>query len=399
MKRQYWLAVDGVVAVFTLLILAYPDSVGLLSNIVVRIPARAPRTTIESDEDAQCLLQNHPELAQKVGGDIAAAKKYYADKGLMEGMSGACPQTDEDVDMYINMYEDLKSEIGNDRNKGREHWRKYGWRQGRFGHARHKILMGPDSIARAQQDAHKPYKESMLLDPADEIRKKMAEAEAKAAKAASALNKEVSLKSVVTGFMCATDAQGHIVCHAHTDKPEPFQLEQVDTNKFVLRSNRTNRYCRDAEGDKRVVCDVVSPTNASEFTYLPVPAAIAANRFKMRSGRGLTCDHDDHGVVCSFPHEAAVVDAANGFEHGVMSATIEAGSIKAKVNHLVKDLIQPKIKKQEYGERAYGKEEEDPETTEGSSLSAVAWMSLAVAATVGVGVSTTLFKRWLVKRK
>jgi hypothetical protein len=388
MKGTHWLLL---LAAFSFFVLAYPDLfVG--KSVVVRVPVTDPRTTIESDDDARCLLQNHPELAQKVGGDLTAAKKYYADKGFFEGMSGACPQTDEDADMYIKAYLDLSEEIGSSSGrlaKAKEHWRKYGWRQGRFGHAKNKMFLALDGVARNQQDAHKPFKESMLWDPAVDILKKKAEAEAKAVQAASAMNKVVSLKSVLTGHMCATDAQDHLVCHASTDSPEPFQLERVAPNTFALRSNRTLRYCREAEADKRVVCDVTSPTGASEFTYVPGPAF---NRFKVTSGRGLACDHGAQGVACTFPPKAAAIDASGGFEHGVMSATIQTDNVKAKIQAGLTEVVQPKISFREYGERAYGKEEQGLTALEVFAAAAL------VSATVAAGAAGVMYwTKW--KRK
>ena len=362
------------------------------------LPALPPRATIEADEDAQCLLRNHPDLALKVGNDLAAAKAYYATKGFFEGMSGACPQTDADADMYLTAYEDLRGLFGkdNDRlNKAREHWRKYGWRQGRIGHAAYKVLLAADAAGRAQKDAHRPYAESVYEDPAVAIAKKNAEAAAKVVKQTSALNKVVHLKSVLTGNVCATDAQGLVTCHGGGG-PEPFQLESVGTGAFVLRSNRTQNYCREDPNDMRVRCDEPNPATASEFKYVPT----TFDSFKMirllpTGQTGRPCDHDAQSLVCTFPSEAAAAEVPGGFQHEVASATIQTDNVKAKMQHVIVEVIQPLISDYKPGERAWGKEEEETEA-KGSTFLRSVGIAVAVSSFAAAGVMGGMY---LSKRK
>lgn len=361
---------------------------GRLVGWAPNVPLKAlpPRTTIESDDDARCLLQNHPELAQRVGGDLAAAKQYYEDQGFAQGLSGACPQTDEDAALYIDAYEDLREVLGKDRDrlrKAKEHWVKYGWRQGRIGHARFKIFMAADAAGRAQRDAHELHRDTMYLDPAVKIAEKQAKEEAKKAQAASALNKVVTLKSARTGAACATDPQGLVACQG--GGPESFQLEKMSADAFVLRTNRTNQYCQVGGADQRVRCDVASPADASQFKY--IQGAPGSSRFRMVSLQtGRACDHDDRALVCNFPETP---DGA--LEFGVVSATIQTDNTQAKIQYGLENQVQPHISTHKYGERAYGKEEET-----GLSLAQVA--AVASAALV-VGVGGFLAARRVLRKK
>ena len=66
-----------------------------------------------TDEEAQCYLNNYPDVVQAVGGggEIKAAKKHWEEKGKKEKRVKTCdaPLTDEEAQCYIDRYPDLQT--------------------------------------------------------------------------------------------------------------------------------------------------------------------------------------------------------------------------------------------------------------------------------------------------
>jgi len=130
-------------------------SLKLCKSKVVDRPAEPLKIPPITDKEAKCYLKRYPDLQNAFGNDIQKAKDHWKEYGFREKRNKNCdiqvvggpveapriianprkipPITDKEAKCYLKRYPDLQKAFGNDIQKAKDHWKKYG-----FGEKRNK---------------------------------------------------------------------------------------------------------------------------------------------------------------------------------------------------------------------------------------------------------------------